>query len=79
MWSLHEATAPLSLKKRSKGPSSGPQLLLDQRQTADPARSIFFSDRRAVINNHPDLNLLFYQFHPSPIYQKRKPFGSKCD
>jgi len=39
----------------------------------------FFSSRRGTTNDHLDSNLLLYQFHPSPIYRKRKTFGSKYD
>jgi len=40
---------------------------------------IFFSGRRAATNYHPDFNLMFYLFRPSPIHLKHKAFGAKCD
>jgi len=39
----------------------------------------FSSGKRAATNAHADLNLLLYRFCLSPKYQKRKPFGGKCN
>jgi len=59
--------------------ASAPKGVSFQWNSTDPTCYIVFSIRQAAINDNIDLNLLLYQFRPSPLYRKRTPFGGKCE
>jgi len=67
------ATARLSFKNRSKWLSSGRQLPVIQRQSADPACAISSASASATTtNDNADSKLQLYQVRPWPKHRKRK-------